>query len=737
MMMRLVVFAFLMSLTAAAFDQNLVTLEGGAVAQVCASCSTRQVRFPVTPVGKFTIKKAGKELEQPEVIDAAFLAVHIATPPKFFHAHWDLAHDVPVAIVIDIDSQINRPGTYDLLLALQPTSDPRGPRLKLQVTQPAAKLEVPDKIVVRRVLWFPAFFPAVEDKMAVWVRESTGLANLDRVQVFNQSSTANGVPVSGELQVLNAAQPNCGSGAGSNAQSGTNWFTLPAGCQTTLNYSLTGSFPIGSVTGSLRFIAPELSDPVNLNYEVKSGLAWCYVPLAILLGLWISYQIKIKLQTAIALGEARVQAGTLRAKVQADLDRYKDSKFHEDLSDAFNELTNAYGSDDTTRITNATTALDAKWREALQHWDERNKQAEQALNDIATLTASPWTVPSLMRKLIDETRQKAAGIREVLNAKDAGNALNEANKLESDFGVKLRTQAVDWQQHMLATFRNLANAHAGVPAPVVEQFKQELQVNAPDLNRIKPDSPVTPVAAALGLLNDLSSEYSSAEGLAGQFADRLRQEWSEVEKQLATAKIPHPEEVSKLQKLLERLEEDLRRAANDPSAWLTKLQGQLDELQVAWRNAFVKQLAQTSQELSDAITAQQFVTAAALVASAVRTASGEQFLRKSSAVAAANVAWPQWQPPSGPSQVTIVRSTTQTLTMPADLETAIALPADAVRRAKWMQSLLIGLVMFVWALGAYGQNWQGTWGELSTVFFAALGLDITLDAFQSKIKPKS
>jgi len=45
-------------------------------------------------------------------------------------------------------------------------------------------------------------------------------------------------------------------------------------------------------------------------------------------------------------------------------------------------------------------------------------------------------------------------------------------------------------------------------------------------------------------------------------------------------------------------------------------------------------------------------------------------------------------------------------------------------------------VLFVWALGAYGQNWQGTWGELSTVFFGALGLDITLDALQARLKPK-
>jgi hypothetical protein len=160
-------------------------------------------------------------------------------------------------------------------------------------------------------------------------------------------------------------------------------------------------------------------------------------------------------------------------------------------------------------------------------------------------------------------------------------------------------------------------------------------------------------------------------------------------------------------------------------------------MQRAWKDAFTKQVGQVSKELSDAIVAQQFVTAATLVATAVHGASGEQFLKKQSVIAAGIIAWPQGQVSASRPQVTILQSTTQAMAMPAELSTAVAVPADAVRRAKRMQSILIGLVMFVWALGAYGQNWQGTWAELSTVFFAALGLDITLDAFQNKLKPRS
>src|SRR6476661_55038 len=135
-MVRLVVFIFLMSLSAFGLDQNLVTLDGGAVAQICATCTTRQARFPVSPVGKFTIKKVSANLEQPVVLDAAYLAVHVATPPSSFAAKWEVKNGLPIAIVRTARSDVHRPGTYHLVVAVQPNSDPRRSRLKLQVTQP-------------------------------------------------------------------------------------------------------------------------------------------------------------------------------------------------------------------------------------------------------------------------------------------------------------------------------------------------------------------------------------------------------------------------------------------------------------------------------------------------------------------------------------------------------------------------------------------------------------------------
>ena len=45
--------------------------------------------------------------------------------------------------------------------------------------------------------------------------------------------------------------------------------------------------------------------------------------------------------------------------------------------------------------------------------------------------------------------------------------------------------------------------------------------------------------------------------------------------------------------------------------------------------------------------------------------------------------------------------------------------------------------MVIWAFGSYTQSYHGTWTEISTIFFGAFGLDLTLDALMSKIRPKT
>jgi hypothetical protein len=320
---------------------------------------------------------------------------------------------------------------------------------------------------------------------------------------------------------------------------------------------------------------------------------------------------------------------------------------------------------------------------------------------------------------------------------DASTAKSTARAAQLQLGAGLLRAGLEWQNHMQLLLSTLEDAHAGIPAPVIAQFKNEFQHNPPDLAKVKSESPISPATALLAILQDLSSEYAAGGMLLASFAERIRQEWSEFEKQLAPVTVPHPEALEPVRKLIDDVSTVLQNTLNDSPAKLKDLQNYLDKLQAAWRDALVRQVASPTKDLEDAIKAQDFVRAAESVTNSLKVASGGTFLKTGSSVSTgAVIAWPKAQPPAAQTRVTVLTSQPQIVTMPANLDVDVLTPVEQVRRAKKLQSILIGVVLFLWALGTYGQSWQGTWAELSTVFFGALGLDITLDALQSRLKPK-
>jgi hypothetical protein len=60
-----------------------------------------------------------------------------------------------------------------------------------------------------------------------------------------------------------------------------------------------------------------------------------------------------------------------------------------------------------------------------------------------------------------------------------------------------------------------------------------------------------------------------------------------------------------------------------------------------------------------------------------------------------------------------------------------------VKAAKRLQTLLVGVLVVVYSYTFYSKTYGGTWSDISTIFFAAFAIDITLDAMLSKISPKT
>src|ERR1700733_3889926 len=136
--------------------EPLVTLDSGAIVQLCADCSPREIRLAVTSKRGFRVKAANKAQEDPKVIEVSFGNLRDGSLVSFFVPHWELAPSgAPSALVIQVDAKIKKAGNYDLLLNLQPKSAPEAPRLKIQIIHPAGKLEWPDKLLLNRTGYWP------------------------------------------------------------------------------------------------------------------------------------------------------------------------------------------------------------------------------------------------------------------------------------------------------------------------------------------------------------------------------------------------------------------------------------------------------------------------------------------------------------------------------------------------------------------------------------------------------
>jgi hypothetical protein len=60
-----------------------------------------------------------------------------------------------------------------------------------------------------------------------------------------------------------------------------------------------------------------------------------------------------------------------------------------------------------------------------------------------------------------------------------------------------------------------------------------------------------------------------------------------------------------------------------------------------------------------------------------------------------------------------------------------------VRAAKRLQTLLVGVLVIAYCYTFYTKTYGGTWSDISTIFFAACAIDVTLDAMLSKLSPKA
>lgn len=336
----------------------VVTLDSGPTVQLCADCSPRQVRLAVTAKSGLQIKRTKTYQENPKIVEVSFGNVRDTSLLAEFTPTWELNKSgTPGALLIGVSDKIRKAGNYDLILSLQPETAPSAPRLKLEIVHPAGKLELPEKLLVDRTDYWP-FYTTV-DKMRLDVRESTAASEVLDVSLQPRASTQGSDLVTGQLDVDTTSPAPSINPSGSNTQSAgaTLQPFVAAGKTRQLNYELSGQFPLGVVTGSVRFFAPELTDLATLNFEVHSKLTKVYLLIAIMLGLFLSWFLKVYLHNRIELAEGISKAASLLDRVQTDWNGHHDNPFRDSLTPPITTLNHAIEGHDAAAIATAMTRL--------------------------------------------------------------------------------------------------------------------------------------------------------------------------------------------------------------------------------------------------------------------------------------------------------------------------------------------------------------------------------------------
>lgn len=720
--------------TSDAQTETVVTLDSGPLVQLCASCWPRELLLAVTAKKGLQIKKSKSGQEDPVIIEASYGNVRDAQLASAFAPRWELSPSgTPQALLIKVDDGIRKTGNYDLVLSLQPKTAPLSPRLKIQIVHAAAKLGLPDKLLVNQTEYWP--FHTTIEKMQLDVRETTSASDVMQVELDSGPSMQGTEMVTGKL-VIDASPPP------------SKPFVI-AGQSRTLGYEVSGDFPLGVVSGSVRFTAKELTDPASLNFEVHSRLTKFYIFCAIVFGLVLSWYLKVHLHNRIELADAVSKAATLLDNVQADWNSHHDQPFRDALDPGLAALRGAIEARDAAAIGTEMTHLDAAWRGALQAFATENQNAIAALDEIRKITDSSWILPSAALEVLNEAKSAPGGAVDVasiqvqLAQKDPTAAAAAIVQLRQRLAQHLRTCGIAWHGDINQYLESLAEARAGIPADVLAQFTAQLQKNEQQLSRMNPDPLVAgPTAAAvIQFLRDFEGEYRLAGQLLRELELRLPREWTEFTKVLGLSPqdVARSPELSHLKSALDDFGRRLGTATSEPGTASKQLQKDLEELQERWKTALGR-LAQGTQvpKLNDALQRQDFLGAAQQIAAALAKADPNRVLgERKEGAKEQPISWPDLVGLWPASSLSIISSSPQSEGMPNPMSGLHFQSLKELQAAKGKQTLLVGAVFVLWAYGFYSRTFGGAWSDVSTIFFAAFGFDITLDALLSKVAPKS
>ena len=360
--------------------------------------------------------------EEPVIVEAGLGNVRDQKLADAFHASWaarpaGTGNGKALAVRIRVDDDIRRAGTYNVVVNLQPLSQPQAGRWKLEIIQPAAQLEALP-LSITRLRWTPS--PFQEPLPKLMVREGSGDARLTLTSGQQWDTT----PGKSRIQIIDSKLPEIPAGQG----------LEPAHA---IAYEL-AEFPPGKVTHTLRFHAPQLTAPASVMVEVETRWPRLYLWFAIVVGLLAGYFAKVTLRNRIDLEQAKLQADELLSQAASDRARIHDEPFRQALDQPIAHLRAARDGTKRETIKTRHGELADALKNATAGHDLRMQNEQKARDQLRAVLGQDWNVPPGALAAIQAARQGLAEVEARFREFDADGAGTRTADIRHDLAGQMR-----------------------------------------------------------------------------------------------------------------------------------------------------------------------------------------------------------------------------------------------------------------------------------------------------------
>jgi hypothetical protein len=724
--------------------EPLVRLLAGAKFEIVAGDKTTDVRVPVAV--RRGLAAADLRLE---LVDVALSDRHEPSLIAAFTPQLTADQQRGSAILLQMNlDQVAQPGEYDLLFIVYPPEKlarVKPQEVKLKVVHPEAQLSPPKTLIIERVCWCPTNWSDEVPTLAL--HETSRKSRLSPVAVTQTGpATLDNVP-----QVGRVAFPAT--------------LLVQRGQVTEAEATVSGNFPLGTVTGSLEVSAPQLRTPVPVNFEVRSRVWLGYLGLTAFLGLALGYLLRVVSLSRIEALDQQKQAQQLLRRLMLACEQNADEPFQQKVKGACEALRNELGKGG---LKDAIESADKALRDAQQSLQKDRAEAEKLLADLGTVVCTPWSLP---QSLAEELNGRKATLEQALAALNAGqvNQALQTGKQQQDFGAALVPKVEQWQSEMRAKLAALREA--AVPASLGDAWHTDIDALATRVRALETTqnpSPLTLVPAVDAMHRTLRNTLRY---LALRLGDVAFEEARDVTDHLSGLELAQPASV---QGLIAAVKQAATRAGSaaglhDPDiAALDQVKLAIDEIDSAFRGAILGQTGggavapAAAQAIAAVVNQRKYPEAAQLLAEAISATLQAQMepaltkhTRRGELESNARIKQgPGAMPLPGPTntsrasaswlETVLVAAATQLASplvfastrdrVDEPLEVLEARTKRALFGERFGRWLITALLTVLVAYGLFAERYVGTFSDFTMVFFWGFACDVSVETLTELAK---